>query len=545
MTSFALNSIVWCYFKDGLGKTKYPESSSCDSKYLEYLCKNPIYEFDMGIIDEKDQNGFHVTLGSGIRIYLPNDNILDEYCSVDDLEDDQYFGRNIREVRKYDKATTTWQPFIFNFLSDNAIFGNYLKQLREYDEQIKTVYRALFFSYKISHLSALLPESFIYKLPLSPDTCAEPSNEDEQKYKTNSVVLIRPTMGYKHFAYDDYEHVVAIILEYVPDINKYIVSTFKKTEQMLISETQIISHINCPKDGDYFGLFINRAKRFNSKTETWEDVDERQINKDKFEADNKIYVELQSKQPKLTKMAMAKYFHEDGEFLLYLKDLAGEVGEIGLEEGIETTGSIFGSLRLDRFADAIGLAKSLAEPVRKLGYNLVNTSNEEIENTEKRIAERDKQKMQEERKKQAKLNKEEREKQAKLKEESLRKSQKGKFTLLERTFMREEQEAREAQESLRMMREEQESLRMMREEQEEREKQESLRKSHNPQTSIFYRDDYYEGGTTKELKPVNLFLIKRKTNRRKQSHKLINKQSHKLISKQSQKNSKKKKRKNL
>jgi hypothetical protein len=211
------------------------------------------------------------------------------------------------------------------------------------------------------------------------------------------------------------------------------------------------------------------------------------------------------------------------------------VGEIGLEKGIETTGSIFGSLRLDRFADAIGLAKSLAEPVRKLGYNLVNTSNEEIENTEKRIAERDKQKMQEGREKQAKLNKEEREKQAKLKEESLRKSQKGKFSLLERTMMREKQEARE----------EQESLRMMREEQEEREKQESLRKSHKPQTSIFYRDDYYEGGTTKELKPVNLFLIKRKTNRRKQSHKLINKQSHKLISKQSQKNSKKKKRKNL
>ena len=376
MTSFASNSIVWCYFKDGLGKTKYSESRSCDSKYLEYLCKNPIYEFDMGIIDEKGKNRFHVTLGSGIQIYLTNDNILDEYCSVADLEDGQYFGRNIREVRKYDKATNQWQPFIFNFLADNAIFGNYLKQLREYDEQIKTVYRQTFFDYKISSLLALLPESFIYKLPLSPDTCAEPSNEDEHKYKTNSVVLIRPTMGYTHFDYE-YKHVVAIILECVPDINKYIVSTFKKTEQMLISENQIISHINCPKDGDYFGYYINRAKRFNSTTETWEDVDDRQIENDKSEVDkfindNKIYVELQSKQPKLTKMAMANYFHEDGEFLLYLKDLAGEVGEIGLEKGIETTGSIFGSLGLDRLANVVGTAKSLAEPVGKLGYNLAS-----------------------------------------------------------------------------------------------------------------------------------------------------------------------------
>ena len=285
MTSFALNSIVWCYFKDGLGKTKYPESSSCDSKYLEYLCKNPIYEFDMGIIDEKGQNGFHVTLGSGIRIYLPNDNILDEYCSVADLEDGQYFGRNTRKVKKYDKATNKWQPFIFDFLSDNAIFGNYLKQLREYDEQIKTVYRALFMSYKISHLSA--SESFIYKLPLSPDTCDEPSNTDEQKYKTNSVVLIRPTMGYKHFEYE-YEHVVAIILEYVPDINKYIVSIFEKDKIMLIGEHQIIRHIKCPKDGDYFGYYINRAKRFSSTTETWEDVDDTQIENDKTKVDKFI-----------------------------------------------------------------------------------------------------------------------------------------------------------------------------------------------------------------------------------------------------------------
>jgi hypothetical protein len=374
MTSFALNSIVWCYFKDGLGKTKYPESSSCDSKYLEYLCKNPIYEFDMGIIDEKGQNGFHVTLGSGIRIYLPNDNILDEYCSVADLEDGQYFGRNIREVRKYDKPTNKWQPFIFDFLSDNAIFGNYLKQLREYDEQIKTVYRALFMSYKISHLSA--SESFIYKLPLSPDTCAEPGNKDEHKYKTNSVVFIRPTMGYKHFEYD-YERVVAIILEYVPDINKYIVSIFEKDKIMLIGEHQIIRHIKCPEDGDYFGYDINRAKRFNSTTKTWEDVDDTQIENngrelEKFVNDKKKYVELQSEQPKLTKMDMAKYLREDGEFLSYLKDLAGEAKEIGLEKGIETTGSIFGSLGFDRLTNVIGTAKSLAEPVGKLGYNLAS-----------------------------------------------------------------------------------------------------------------------------------------------------------------------------
>ena len=59
MTSFALNSSVWCYFKDGLGKTKYSKSSSCDSKYLEYLCKNPIYEFDMGMQTAVNAKRFH------------------------------------------------------------------------------------------------------------------------------------------------------------------------------------------------------------------------------------------------------------------------------------------------------------------------------------------------------------------------------------------------------------------------------------------------------------------------------------------------------
>lgn len=400
MTSFELNSIVWCYFKDGLGKIKYSESSPCNIKYLEYLCKNPIYEFDMGIIDKKETNGFHVTLGSGIQIYLPNDNILGKYYSVADLKDGQYFGRNIREVRKYDKATNKWQPFVFNFLSDNEIFGNYLKQLSEYDEQIKTMYRRTFFANKISSLLALLPDSFIYKLPLSPDTCVEPNNNDKQKYKTNSVVLIRPTMGYKYFDYE-YEHVLAIILECVPDINKpdinkYIVSTFKKTEEMLISETQIIRHIKCPKDGDYFGYYINDAKRFNSKTETWEDVDDREIedNKpevEKFIKDKNEYKDLQYEQPKLTITNMENYLREDGEFLSYLKDLAAEEGEIRLEKGIETIGSIFGSLGLDRLANVVGTAKSLAEPVGKLGYNLASNvlNYREIAKEKERIKQRD------------------------------------------------------------------------------------------------------------------------------------------------------------
>lgn len=395
MTSFELNSIVWCYFKDGLGKIKYSESSPCNIKYLEYLCKNPIYEFDMGIIDKKDKNGFHVTLGSGIYIYLPNDNILDKYCSVADLKDGQYFGRNIREVRKYDKTTNEWQPFVFNFLEDNEIFGNYLKQLSEYDEQIKTMYRHTFFAYKISSLLALLPESSIYKLPLLPDTCVEPNNNDKQKYKTNSVVLIRPTMGYKYFDYE-YEHVLAIILEYVPDINKYIVSTFKKTEKMLISENQIIRHIKCPKDGDYFGYYINDAKRFNSKTETWEHVDDREIEDNKpevkkFIEDKKEYNVLQYEQPKLTKTNMENYLREDGEFLSYLKDLVAEEGEIRLEKGIETIGSIFGSLGLDRLANVVGTAKSLAEPVGKLGYNLASNvlNYREIAKEKERIKQRD------------------------------------------------------------------------------------------------------------------------------------------------------------
>ena len=397
MTSFELNSIVWCYFKDGLGKIKYSESSPCNIKYLEYLCKNPIYEFDMGIIDKNAENGFHVTLGSGIQIYLPNNNILGKYCSVEDLKNGQYFGRNIKEVRKYNKPTNQWQPFVFNFLEDNAIFGNYLKQLSEYDEQIKTMYRHMFFAYKISSLLALLPNSFIYKLPSLPDTCVEPNNNDEQKYKTNSVVLIRPTMGYKYFDYK-YEHVLAIILEYVPDINinKYIVSTFEKPEQMLISENQIIRHIKCPEDGDYFGYYINDAKRFNSKTETWEDVDDREIedNKpevEKFIKDKNEYKDLQYEQPKLTKTNMKNYLREDGEFLSYLKDLVAEEGEIRLEKGIETIGSIFGSLGLDRLANVVGTAKSLAEPVGKLGYNLASNvlNYREIAKEKERIKQRD------------------------------------------------------------------------------------------------------------------------------------------------------------
>ena len=69
---------------------------------------------------------------------------------------------------------------------------------------------------------------------------------------------------------------------------------------------------------------------------------------------------------------MTKYLRKDSEVLSYLKDLATEAGEIGLEKGIETTGSIFGSLGLDRLANVVGTAKSLAEPVRKLGYNLAS-----------------------------------------------------------------------------------------------------------------------------------------------------------------------------
>ena len=480
MTSFELNSIVWCYFKDGLGKIKYSESSHsesspCNIKYLEYLCKNPIYEFDMGIIDKKDKNdtnGFHVTLGSGIQIYLPNNNILGQYCSVEDLKDGQYFGRNIREVRKYDKTTNKWQPFVFNFLEDNEIFGNYLKQLSEYDEQIKKMYRRTFFAYKISSLGALLQESFIYKLPSLPDTCVEPNNNDKQKYKTNSVVLIRPTMGYKYFDYK-YEHVLAIILECVPDINnpdinKYIVSTFEKTEQMLISENQIIRHIKCPEDGDYFGYYINRAKRFNSKTETWEDVDDREIedNKpevEKFIKDKNEYKDLQYEQPKLTTTNMKKYLYEDGEFLSYLKDLAVEEGEIRLEKGIETIGSIFGSLGLDRLANVVGTAKSLAEPVGKLGYNLASNilNYREIAKEKERIKQRD-----------------------------------------ERIKQRLEQERLEEQEWLK--------------------EKERLKEKDDSATP--------EGGST-----TKAIRIKRKTNRRKQSRKPVknphNKQSHKLVRK--------------
>ena len=94
---------------------------------------------------------------------------------------------------------------------------------------------------------------------------------------------------------------------------------------------------------------------------------------------------------------MKKYLREDGEFLSYLKDLVAEEGEIRLEKGIETIGSIFGSLGLDRLANVVGTAKSLAEPVGKLGYNLASNvlnyreiakEKEQREQRDKRIKQR-------------------------------------------------------------------------------------------------------------------------------------------------------------
>lgn len=371
MSKLEINSIVWCIFKGGLENTSYPESGLCNSKYLEYLCKNPIYEFDMGIIDEKAEDGFYVTLGSGIRIYLDTTNIIGDYYNVDELNDGQYFGRNTRHIKKYDKDKNKWQPFIL--LDDNLktnIFSNYLTQLREYNKKIKKVYASLFFSYKISSLDAL--ESFIYRLPLLPETCDKPSNEDEQKYKTNSVVLIRPTMGYRDF---DYEFVVAIILEYVPGINKYIVSTFEYGVPMLIRENQIIKHIRCPDDRDYFGFFINRSKRFNSSTNMWEDVDEKRIENNKseltkFASDKTEYVKLQNEQPRLTQIAMSKYLSKDGEVLSYLGNLAQESKDIVIDKGIETTGNIFSKLGFGRLSNAIDTAKTLFQPVKNLAYGI-------------------------------------------------------------------------------------------------------------------------------------------------------------------------------
>lgn len=380
MSKFEINSIVWCIFKGGLQNTSYPKTGLCNSKYLDYLCKNPIYEFDMGIIDEKSKDGFYVTLGSGIQIYLDTTNIIGDYYNVDELDDGQYFGRNTRYIKKYDKDANKWKPFV---LSDDDlktdIFSTYLKQLEDYDDQIKKIYTKLFFSYKISNLNAL--DSFIYKLPLLPKSCAEPSDEDDQKYKTNSVVLIRPTMGYRDF---DYEFVVAIILDYVPDINNYIVSTFESGVLMLIKENQIIEHIRCPDDGDYFGFFINRTKRFNSTTNTWENVDDSQIENNepeftKFVHYKNIFRELQSKQPPLTQEAMENYRNIDGERISYLKERARD----SIERGAETAGSVFNYFGLGRVADGIDTAKTFFQPVKNLAYNVASDLYNYKENAEK------------------------------------------------------------------------------------------------------------------------------------------------------------------
>jgi hypothetical protein len=130
-------------------------------------------------------------------------------------------------------------------------------------------------SIDVQKIDAKLPSTYHYKLPQKNEICkTDPTSI--QKYSTNMIVVIKPFT----WKSDVYEEVVAIILECNYDTKNYTVVSIESPMEHVIPEENIIMTIRCPIDGEYFGRFSNRSKKFNGSKNIWEHVPQEEIEKD-------------------------------------------------------------------------------------------------------------------------------------------------------------------------------------------------------------------------------------------------------------------------
>ena len=225
-----------------IGDNDLPEDDVVIDDYSDY-------KFDIAIIlndyYEKEQK-YKIMLGIGKIILVESTDIQSVIRYPHDKE---YFGRNIEYVKQFNKKTNNWESV------DKKTLLNDKKKYRTYQ------YNLVF-----QKMQAKLPPTYHYKLPQKNEICKiESSPSDKQKYSTNMIVIIKPYTWPSYL----YEESLAIILDCNYETKNYKVFTFESSIDT-IPEENILEIIQCPEDGEYFGMFQNNSMRFNGDANMWE-----------------------------------------------------------------------------------------------------------------------------------------------------------------------------------------------------------------------------------------------------------------------------------
>ena len=215
------------------------------------------YKFDVAIIlDYNDEiKKYQVMLGIGEEIWVGYRDITSVIRYPVNAE---YFGRNPKYVKQYNADSGKWES-----VDEKSIVSSEGIYDKKYLESIQK-----------QKMDANLPSSlYHYRLPHKNKPCTQKKNI----CFTNNIVVINPVT----WKSDVYEEVVAIILECNYDTKNYTVVSFESPSHDVIPEENIVMVIRCPRDGEYFGRFSNRSMKFNGSKNTWEDVPEEEIEKDR------------------------------------------------------------------------------------------------------------------------------------------------------------------------------------------------------------------------------------------------------------------------
>ena len=242
---YPTNSIITVNFN--LGENELYEDDNKIDNYADY-------KFDIAIILDYDDEikKYQVMLGIGEEIWVGYRDITSVIRYPVNAE---YFGRNPKYVKQYNADKGKWESVDETTIVD--IYGHYDKK---YLETIKK-----------QKMDANLPSTYHYRLPRKNKDCSVSVSA------VNMIVVINPVT----WKSDVYEEVVAIILECNYDTKNYTVVSFESPSHDVIPEENIVMVIRCPRDGEYFGRFSNRSMKFNGSKNTWEDVPEEEIEKDR------------------------------------------------------------------------------------------------------------------------------------------------------------------------------------------------------------------------------------------------------------------------
>jgi hypothetical protein len=235
-----------------IGDNDLPEDDAIIDDYSDY-------KFDIAIIlddyYEKEQK-YKIMLGTGKIILVEFKDI--QSVIREHPHNKEYFGRNPKYVKQFNKEKDEWEPV------DEKTLMNDKEKYRTYQ------YNLLF-----QKMQAKLPPTYHYKLPQKNEICKlEPSAKE--KYSINMIVIIKPV----EWQSDQYEYVVAIILDCNYETKNYTVIAFDSASKDTIPKENIIKTIRCPENGEYFGKFQNHSMRFNGDANMWEHVSLKDDDKD-------------------------------------------------------------------------------------------------------------------------------------------------------------------------------------------------------------------------------------------------------------------------